>query len=161
MYSNIYIYIYVYIHIYIRIYIYICMYEYAHVHIYICVHVCIYIRMCTCMYISIFVYLVTVCLLFLLVLWLRGGVWPDPLKRAERATASAASQRGGASESSRMRAGVYLKLGISQTQQAHMTQTKNWTYHRQKLYVRGTTMPALGTASGGDEGGQGQGLAQG
>ena len=58
---------------------------------------------------------------------LRGrGLDVSELWRPERADA------GEASESSRMRAVVYLKIGTRQTQMPHIAQTNNYTFHNLK-----------------------------
>ena len=99
---------------------------------------------------AIYVCRVTVFLLFVLFLWRkegRGAVWPDPLQRAERAERAKASE---ASQSSWMRAFVYLKLGNGQTEQPHITQTKQNDREPNMKTVRKTDkILGLGTADRG------------
>ena len=74
----------------------------------------------------------TVFVLLLLVLWLKGGiggVGPEPLQRAGQAERTKASEAG---QSSRMRAVVYLMVGTRQTKNPNITPTKNCTCRRLK-----------------------------
>ena len=103
-----------------------------------CMHVCVYLYIYThtCTHTRCVAVISDSVSMFLSFLWLEGegeGVSGQTLcserselRRTERANASEAS------ESSRMRAVVYLKLLTRQTKAPHITQTKNGTYHRLK-----------------------------
>ena len=78
-----------------------------------------------------------------------GGVWPDPLQHAERATESGASQRERSERKLAEASGCVPEARGWTDWKTHITQTRNCTYHRLKLFLRQTQILLLGTGNRG------------